>query len=415
MSARGALRWASTALALAGIAGGAPAPGAAAPATRHHQAPASVIAVTEGGGFNVFHEDFRTADGQDVVLPSAARSARVVHLPRAGDLTDRIARARRGPLGDLEEDTLYYLAGTRILIYLPRDVDEFDLFADMQHATGTTSAATGRRHGTNPGSLLVYVPASVAGWQWLRHQSWIDAVSASYYTLFAGGQSRCAASRYVAGIVEEGRLVFAAAGNAEQAGIASSPSGAPGAYQVGGVDSEGRPYAPSPGSAAIHGGAPTRPYETGDRMEFPAAAHDAPSGSQAFGGTSGAAPSTAGRATLLIDHARRLLGSTRGGLVAGALARAPRGHPSPARGPLSDGNLTGSELVDVLHHVAVPFAPPSPASYALEGYGALSDGAIERAKRVLEGRATLPARADEDKQHEQWEVLREDVFQRACV
>lgn len=391
-----------------------PAQGVAAPGPRP-AASASVIAVTEIDGVNVLHEDFRTRDGENAALPVAARGARVVHLPRSGTFEERIAAARKGPLGDPKEETLYYIAGTRLLLYVPRDVDDFRLFRGMEHPTGTVSAAAGLEHGTNPDALVVYVPASTGGWDWLRRTSWIDVVSASYYTVVSP-QGRCGANDHIRAIERGGRVVFTAAGNVEQTGIASSPSGAVGAYQVGGVDSEGRPYSPASNPRAPRfGTTSTRPYETGDRMEFPAATYDALKGSQEFGGTSGATPSTAGRATLLIEHARRLFGSTQAGVARGALARASLGVSPPPRGPLADGDFTGGELTDVLHGVATPYTPPSPARYYAEGYGAVNGDAVDRAKRVLEGRETLPPRPDDDAQHEQWEARRESVFQAACV
>lgn len=377
--------------------------------------PASVIALTEIDGVNVLHQDFRTRDGKNAVLPPSARGARVVHLPRSGTFEERIAAARKGPLGDLKEETLYYIAGTRLLLYVPRDVDDFSLFRGTEHPTGTASAAVGLEFGTNPDALLVYVPASTGGWDWLRRTSWIDVVSASYYTVVSP-QGRCGPNDHIRAIARGGRAVFAAAGNVEQTGIASSPSGAVGAYQVGGVDSEGRPYSPASNPLAPRfGTTSTRPYETGDRMEFPAATYDAVKGSQPFGGTSGATPSTAGRATLLIEHARRLLGSTQVGVVRGALARASRSVAPPPRGPLSDGDFTGGELTDLLHGVATPYTPPNPVRYYTEGYGALNADAVDRAKRVLEGRETLGPRPDDDAQHEQWEAWRESFFQAACA
>lgn len=402
--------------ALAVVAVTAAAPGYSAEVQPPFRARPPIIAITEGGGVNVLHRDFRIHAGESVELPNTAPSMRVVPLPRRGDFTERLARAQEGPLGNLDAGTLYYLSGTRLLVYVPTDAHDFDLFTNMEHATGTVSAAAGTRHGTNPNALVVYVPSSVGGWRWIRHQPWIDVVSASYFTVVSP-QPRCGANPFIRAIARQGRVVFAAAGNAEQAGLASSPTGAPAAYQVGGVDSQGRPYSPaSSPTAATVGGTATRPYETGDRMEFPAAAPDALTGSQAFGGTSGATPSTAGRATLLIEHARRMLRSSDRGVAGGALARSSRASTRlPARGPLADGDLTGPELTNLLHDVAIPYTRASPLRYFLEGYGALDDDAIERAKRVLEGRKTLPGRPDDDAQHEQWERIREDIFQRACV
>ncbi len=414
MRGRTAARIGAAVLAMASLTAAAPERPRAVPHSRFRPRPA-IIAITEGSGVNVLHRDFRTRDGEDVELPDTAPTARVVQLPRGGGFTERLARAQEGPLGNLDPGTLYYISGTRLLVYVPTDAGDFDLLTNMEHATGTISAAAGLRHGTNPNALVVYVPASTGGWRWIRHQRWIDVVSVSYYTVVSP-QPRCDANRFIRAIAREGRVVFAAAGNAEQAGLASSPAGAAGAYQVGGVDSQGRPYSPASSPTAVTvGGTATRPYETGDRMEFPAAAHDSQTGSQDFGGTSGATPSTAGRATLLIEHARKILRSSSRGVVRGALARAS-GAPTgrPAHGPLTDGDLTGAELTELLHEVAIPYTPASPLRYFLEGYGALHSDAIERARRVLEGQETVLERADDDAQHDHWERVREDALQKAC-
>jgi hypothetical protein len=174
------------------------------------------------------------------------------------------------------------------------------------------------------------------------------------------------------------------------------PSGLPENYQVGGVASDGRSQRPSTDGTA----GPTRPYETGDRFAFQAAAPDSLNGSVLFTGTSGSAPSTAGRAADLIQYARTLLHS-HAGFSSGALATADRDSRLrlPARGPLRDGRLTRDELIDVLHHVAVPAEPAGPTRYAIEGYGALTREAMATAKRVLAGSQELPSRTEEDQQH----------------
>jgi hypothetical protein len=86
----------------------------------------------------------------------------------------------------------------------------------------------------------------------------------------------------------------------------------------------------------------------------------------------------------------------------GALARGLR----TGAGPLDDGVLTRAELADLLHAVAVPSAPPFPARYAYEGFGALNDDTVDRAIAVLDGQAPMPqVNADDQSMHEfveQW-------------
>lgn len=354
-----------------------------------------VIAVIERGGMNVLHSDFRLDGRQVLRLPGVMPPSVAVKLPRTGSFEDRTQAIRRGALGNLKLGTLYRLQGTRIIgIYA---ADEFgantDITADRFHATGTTSAAVGLVHGTNPNALLVFVPdTSREAWDWLAEQRWIDVISTSYYSF--SSQDTCIAAESIRRITEQGRLVFSAIGNGEQAGAFFTPSGVPESYQVGGVDDSGRSYRPQSDNPFT----PTRPYETGDRFDFPAATADALTGSMDFGGTSGATPSTAGRAAELISFARSLLGST-GGLSDGALAASGSNARLPDRGPLKDGKLTSIELVDLMHHTATPAETATPLRYLIEGYGAFQHDAVQLAKRVLSGEAREPERPDEDRMH----------------
>jgi hypothetical protein len=266
--------------------------------------------------------------------------------------------------------------------------------------------------------LLVFVPrVTKDAWRWLADQEWIDVVSTSYYSVFSSIEGFCVEAPYVREIARQGRLVFSAAGNVEQVGLAHAPSGLAEAYQVGGVDSSGRTYVPSDGSEPAI--TPTRPYETGDRFHFDAAASDSLSGSAPFGGTSGAAPSTAGRAAELIQFARSILGGP--GYGAQSIA-AHNGSLStrqlPARGPLSDGDLTSAELIDLLHHTATPTAPgpAGAATFIAEGYGGLSEESIVLAKQVLAGDIPEPDRAVEDALHQHIETIRAALFpEQRCV
>lgn len=387
-------------------------PVASAVTSKRHVEDPVVIAVIESGGLNVFHSDFRASPGNALKLPSGMPKAEVITLPGSGAFSERVTEASSGPLGNLKAGRLYRIAGTRIIgVYVGSSLSApVNLLEDRGHPTGTTSSAVGKVHGTYPGALLVFVPdASLESWQWLADQRWIDIVSVSYFNLIGvsgseEGNELCGARNAIRDIVQSGRLVFAASGNAESVGTAMQPSGVPEAYQVGGVDDEGRSYRPDLEAASI---TPTRPYETGDRFDFPAADPDALSGSKTFGGTSGAAPSTAGRAADLIAFSRDLLG---GGAGNGALAIAAPGARIPKRGPLSDGRLEAAELTGLLHHLAVPYEPPSPIRYLIEGYGGLSDETVGLGKRVLAGEVPEPRREQEDAVHAVVEQARSAWF-----
>jgi hypothetical protein len=393
---------------LAGLLALGATPALSARSPKRRPPPPVVIAVVETGGLNVLHQDFG-AGGRTVRLPSGMPAAEKITLPSTGSFDERLAKAGRGPLGSLPPG-LYRVAGTRIVgVYVPPGSEPVDLLADRVHATGTTSSAVGLKHGTNPEALLVFVPVATSeAWKWVADQEWIDVVSTSYYTLVQSGSDAptCPARAAIGDIVASGRLVFSSAGNAEQAGPAFAPSGVPEAYQVGGVDENGFTYVPDPQDQEPSI-TPTRPYETGDRFAFPAADPDSLDGSVPFGGTSGATPSTAGRAAELIGFARRLLG---GGAAKRVLATSRQGVQPPPSGPLADGDLSSSELIEVLHNTAIPALPAFPTRYLVEGYGAVNAQSIAAAKRVLAGKEPLPERPDDDMVHAQVEQLRGSFF-----
>lgn len=363
--------------------------------------PPVVIAVVEPGGFNVLHSDFRLEPGQDLQVPSGLPARTMVTLPK-GDWHEQERAVQEGSLGALEPGVLYAVAGTRILgIRATEGAAVSNIMEDRSHGTGTASSAVGWAYGTAPNAWLVYVPdVSQAAWRWVARQRWIDVVSTSYA---ASPDNTCASVDAIARIARQGRLVFTAVGNGEQAGTVLDPSGVPDAYQVGGVDEQGRPYLPLVSGGLL--GTPNRPYETADSFDTEAASSSSLDAGMDFGGTSAAAPRTAGRAALLIQHSRALLGSS--DVAPGVLAQ---GHPAaaiPRSGPLADGDLTGSELSDLMHAVAIPSLPPSALRYLYEGFGALDDDAVAHAKRILEGGTKMPDRSEDQATHEQVEALRE--------
>jgi hypothetical protein len=380
--------------------------GAHAKPSRPPTAPPAVIAIVEDG-MNVLHSDFTIPGGGDARLPRGIGKVTRVNLPTTGNFEQRLRKAQAGPLGHLEEDTLYYVRGTRVLVYSPSNSFSQDVFENRSHGTGVAGAAVGLKHGTNTDALLVIVvDRGPAAWEWLADQGWIDAVSTSYITIL-NGTERCHEAPFVQDIIDQGRMVFSAVGNGEQIGEIMSPSGVPESYQVGGVDSEGRTYLPQQDSPSTS----NRPYETGDRYDFPSTDSESLSGSMDFGGTSGATPSTAGRATELMQYARSLLDSSFTGALKKTLVRAGRSARVPKEGPLADGDLTSSELTDVLHHIAQPAEPASPFRYLVEGFGALNqDKALALGKRVLSGAAKLPDRAQEDVMHERVEAARSTAY-----
>lgn len=137
------------------------------------------------------------------------------------------------------------------------------------------------------------------------------------------------------------------------------------------------------------------------------------------GGTSAAAPYVTGGALASLLHARRLTGDTRTGVRDGVVARGRR----TKNGPLSDGVLTLEEWREVVLKTATtrpgpqpedgppcpvtdPLFRPTPVAwrqvpegapeYLFIGYGAVDRPAVALARRVLDGAAPVPDRAQAD-------------------
>lgn len=398
------------ALALLGIptyAGGVAGAISATPTT-----PVVVAITDEQGGVNVLHRDFRTRDGRTPRYPAGMPRPVMISLPRNGDFSSQHAAVQAGPLGHMKPGVLYGVAGTRLLL-VNAGTDTYDgVQTDALHATGVADSVTGTKYGTDPSALVVVVLSNLDGanldgvYPWLAQNAyWVDLASTSVYTLSTkkGAPGDTTATRQCGGAAEvraftaAGHLLFSSSGNTtDQAEPLVAPNGLPDTYLVGGVDASGntwRPVHPEESDPYYAAGNVGRPYETGERFSYPAAAPDSATGTTHFGGTSGATPRTAGWAARLVAHARADLHSTKGS-TAGALAVGP--HKS-RRGPLADGRFTKDELVTLLHAVAVQHSGlPEGVAYAAEGYGALDASSIRKAEAILDGTAALPSRPRDD-------------------
>jgi hypothetical protein len=365
---------------------------------------APVVAIVgEDPGVNVLHDDFRTADGRDPAYPPGMPAPVMVSLPTAGTFAERLAQLQAGPLGHPVAGRLYAVHGTRLLLYAAPGSGSL-VGGDRLHATGVLSSAIGRRYGTAPTALGLFVPGtSPAAFDWFAKQQWVDVASMSSYAVHTVNSEEpattpiCLGAEPVSRWIGQGHVFFSSSGNTtDQPESVVTPNGLSRVYQVGGVDSTGHTWLPGhteESDTFYAAGNVVRPYETGELFSFPAAAPDALTGSVHFGGTSGATPRTAGRAAALIATARAMAGSTgrRGPHLADAT-----GHRRPAAGPLADGMFTSDELVDLLHAIAVPALPADGAGYAAEGYGALTDAAQRVGVRVLSGLQPMPTRTADD-------------------
>jgi hypothetical protein len=389
-------------LVAAGLAIGlaaAPCAWAARPADA--PAPPVVVAVVgEGGGLNVLHSDFRTADGRNPQYPASMPRPVMVSLPRGGSFAAGWAALERGPLGHMRPGVLYGVSGTRLLLVNTGSSPYDALQADAVHATGVADAVTGNRYGTDPHALVVVAFTSglyADSYRWIAQSSWVDLASTSDYEVATTRDpSQCAAVSPVRAFTAAGHQLFSSAGNTtDQPEPLIAPNGMPQTYIVGGVTSTGQTWTPGQTGETdpfYEFGNVVRPYETGELYSFPAAAPQGFTGTQHFGGTSGATPRTAGWAALLVARARQLVHQTRPAV--GVLAAGPT---KIARGPLDDGRFTRDELVSLLHEVAVPHTGLADGpQYAVEGYGALNATAIHQALLILDGGKAAPSRPGDD-------------------
>lgn len=158
-----------------------------APAGSTTRPATTVIALVGEAGIEVLHKEFATADGRDVPLPPAAAAQAVrVNLPdRRLDHDQRREIMLRGPLGKPKPYTLYYLRGTRVLIWTGLPKDRAALTGvEVSHGTGTGSLAAGLTTGTAPKSLLVVtLDYTDPSWAWVASQPWIDIASSSVFDL----------------------------------------------------------------------------------------------------------------------------------------------------------------------------------------------------------------------------------------
>lgn len=358
--------------------------------------PPAVIAVIGERGLDPLHREFATRDGRDARLPAAVAGEAVrIELPRSGSYEDRHAAMLRGPLGDLQTNTLYYVRGTRLLIWTGmRGAGPVDQ-GDNEHGTGVASLAGGRTLGHAPDALIVMALDHFdLSWAWMAKQNWIDVgTSSAYDPLLGAAPVVCVGTAAVKAVRESGRLPFLIAGNGYFDTTGAAIGQSPHVVRVGGTNEDGTSRLPGDGSnPASYSG---RGYDIAEQYAFTIAAYGTPDGYVEAGGTSGSTPLVASRAAGLIAYARQLVGDRGTGARTGALVVAPRGAKIPKQGPLSDGRLTANELLSAQLATAKP-ARTEPTRFAVEGYGLFDDEAQALVERVLAGLAELPERTTDD-------------------
>ena len=367
-------------------------PGLGAAGEPSRSRPLAVVAVVGETGVDALHPEYRTRDGKDVALPAdIARRVVRVALPSRGSREAREAALARSALARPRVGTLYYVSGTRLLVYYatPKHTTGRQ---DAFHGTGTSSLAVGRTVGRAPESLAVAVVGYPQdSWTWVAAQRWIDVASASTFDALTG--LLCDSAAAVARFRRSGHLPFVAAGNSFIETSVISPGSSPHAVRVGGVRSDGTSALPDSSDPTLYSG---RAYDVGGLFTN----RIARAGSDGFTtatGTSGSAPQVAGAAADVLARLREAVGARDVGARGGALVRI---SVRPDRGPLADGALTADELLEVVLHQAVPRGTQPAGRYAVEGYGWFTHSAADRAVAVLLGRQVDRTRPEDDLAHQ---------------
>jgi hypothetical protein len=313
------------------------------------------------------------------------------------------------------------------------------------HGTGVASVAAGQFYGSNPNALIVAVEGlGDFGLNWATSQPWIDIVSNSWGFI---ANAPAPSSNQTREATRRGQSVLFAAGN----GATNTNSftvwdpiedatGVPDPCKCKTPDSN--PSMTSPyggpswiltvGAASPINGQPhwwhSIPVDVasfGSKWRAASRTGVHPDESRDFGGTSCAAPTTAGVLASVIQTARELFGDTVGGQRPGAVvAQAGEDVALPADGPLADGQLTRAEAEEIVKKTAFPVEfdpdglqddvevyPTTEAYYVHKGYGLVYRESKARALAVLLGDAPMPDRSDVDTWMETVDTARDVVWE----
>ncbi|MGB0652022.1 MAG: S8 family serine peptidase [Thermoplasmatota archaeon] len=362
--------------------------------------------------------------------------------------------------GATEPDTLYRVNNSKIvgLISITGSGDPSigtgaGLLPGGGHGTMTASRAVGNTVsvGGEKIRVVVVVGITLESVQWVAEQEWIDMVSISSGAslgIFAPGAANALSPNMMQAYqaLAEAKPFFASSGNGVgntgTAGFPTwlrGPSGIPDAISVGANEN---------GDMAIWHN--WQPYVVADGCANPAAEDEsADEVTDTGGGTSSAAPYSAGTGAEILWQARYLLGDTH---VGPRYADAPvaswnawdslapgdasvilaAGDPALrgiTDGPLADGVFTLQEFKDVLYHTALPDGTdddsdganpctvtargitddggvPMDVRAQFQGYGELNNASAEAATAVLTGETPLPTATEADAWYERFHALR---------
>jgi hypothetical protein len=348
---------------------------------------------------------------------------------------------------------LHWFPGTRIvggISFGSGDSDgehsERKILDDQSHGTGVSSVAAGQFFGSNPNALIVMVESlGERSLEWANSQKWIDIVSNSWGNLANLPLGDPATTRTA---TERGQTVVFSAGNGATNTNSSTVFPPDGPVEdpckCKTPDSDNSMTDPWSGPSWLLTIGAVSPINGQDHWwhSYPVDVSSFGSKWRAagafgveikpddnnvetrdFGGTSCAAPTTAGALSRIILEAREVLGDTHGGQrPKQAVAVGPKSR-APKDGPLSDGVLTRLEAEELVQKTAFPtpadptkFAwdyairPTTPAYFVHQGYGVVYKGSLKLALKVLMGKEPMPDRADADAWIQATDTVRDAIW-----
>lgn len=420
--------------------------------------PFVVIALIDTG-INPYHQDFRAPefvhhpakyiegypkDAKSFKLELDVADAKGYEAARKADEIEWLK---------VQSSELHWFPGTRIIGGISRGSGDTDgehserkILDDQGHGTGTASVAAGQFFGANPNALIVEVEAlGERSLEWATDQRWIDIVSNSWGNLAnlpLGDPSTTKTA------TERGQTVVFSAGNGATNTNSSTifPPDGPieDPCKCKTPDSDNSMTDPWSGPSWLLTIGAVSPINGQDHWwhSYPVDVSSFGSKWRAagafgveirpddenvetrdFGGTSCAAPTTAGALSGIILEAREILGDTVGGqrpkqaVAVGSKSRAPK------KGPLSDGVLTRLEAEEIVQKTAFPvdadpqklawdyaIRPTTPAYFVHQGYGVVYKGSLKLALKVLVGKEPMPERSDADAWIEAMDVVRDAIW-----
>ena len=334
-------------------------------------------------------------------------------------------------------DQLHWFPGTRIIGGISRaeggvtgEWTERKILDDQGHGTGVVSVGAGEKFGSNPNALIVMVEGlGERSLEWATAQPWIDIVSNSWGNIanlpLGDPETTRVATR-------RGQTVVFSAGNGAtntNSSTVFTPGGpAPDPCKCKTPDSDlsitdpwsGPSWELTVGAASpINGQAhwwhsiPVDVASFGSKWRAAGAfgvktiVDEENVETRDFGGTSCAAPTTAGVLSSIIERARIELGDTKGGQRPDQVVAI--GKKKLASGPLDDGKLTRLEAEALVQKTAAPVPadpekitwdyavrPTTPIYYLHQGYGVVTAESKALAFDVLLGKKPLPERTEVD-------------------